>query len=98
MRQNIPCNCPKHTICWGRTDDVVEANRPSVPEKEKREDRNLPALLMLYKLALDKKQLFRLLAQLLVHRSSSLATITHSEDNRGTTTHDITPGINCRNG
>ena len=38
--------------------DVIEVNRSSVPEKEKRKDRNLSALLMLCKLALDKKWTF----------------------------------------
>ena len=59
---NIPCNwvktyyviARKHTICLERMNDVIEVNRSSVPEKEKRKDRNLSALLMLCKLALDK--------------------------------------------
>ena len=38
--------------------DVIGVNRSSILEKEKRKDRNLPALLMLCKLALDKKWIF----------------------------------------
>lgn len=91
---NIPCNRSKHTICLGQMNDVIGVNRSSILEKEKRKDRNLPALLMLCKLALDK---FCLFAQLLMHSSSGFSSVAHSKNNGSTTTNNITTGINGRN-